>query len=496
MGAFRNKLTALAFFLTGAVVALILTFSNNWIPVSVGEVIEGPPVAAPAEAPPAVDEKTLDAAEALGKAVEQVAASVSPAVAHISTSKTIRTPRNQPPFGDDFFDRFFRRRMPREYKRTALGSGIIVSSDGYILTNNHVVSGADELKVTLSDKREFIAQVKGADPETEVAVIKIDAKDLPCARMGNSDKIRVGQWVIAIGNPFGFDRTVTFGIVSAKGRSLGMQTYEDFIQTDAAINPGNSGGPLVNIRGEVIGINTAIVSRTGGYQGLGFAIPINMAKSVMDSLLNEGRVVRGFLGVQPQDVDDDLARALGLDSREGSLVAGVVPGTAADRAGIKNGDVIMSLDGHKIRNSDHLRNVVARTPVNKDVDVVLNRKGKTITLKASIGDRTEVLSVVGSMEKGVAANDLGFAVAENTPEIRERYGIKLEEGVVITEVRPGSPAAAKEIKPGTVILEIEQESVNNLEEYNKQMKDVDPKKRVLLRVNQDDRYRYVSLKAK
>jgi len=494
MSRFGNKLTAAAFFMAGAVVAFILTFSNNWMPVSVGEVIERPPVGAPP--PPTIDQKSLDIAEGLSKAVEQVAASVSPVVAHISTSKTIKAPRFESPFGDDFFERFFRNRMPKEYKRTALGSGVIVSPDGYILTNNHVVSGADELKVKLSDKREFDAEVKGSDPETEVAVIKINAKNLPYARLGNSDKIRVGQWVIAIGNPFGFDRTVTFGIVSAKGRSLGMQTYEDFIQTDAAINPGNSGGPLVNLRGEVVGINTAIVSRSGGYQGLGFAIPVNMAKSVMDSLLKEGRVVRGFLGVQPQDVDDDLAKALRLDSREGSLVASVVPGSAADRAGIKNGDVIMEFDGHKIKSSDHLRNVVARTSVDKEVDVVINRDGKTLMLKALIGDRTQLLSTVGGGKEGQAANELGCAVTANTPEIREKYGIKEEQGVVITAVRPGSPAADKDLKPGAVILEVRQQPVNTIEDFEKQTKAADAKKGVLLRVLQDDRYRYVLLQAK
>ena len=303
MNRFGDKLTALAFFMAGAVVALILTFSNNWIPVSEGEEVPAPPPKE-APAPPVIDQEALDLAEALSKAVEQVAQAVSPAVVHIATSKTIKMPRSHP-FGDDLLEEFFRRRMPRrrqnprEFKKTALGSGIIVSEDGYILTNNHVVSGADELKVTLSDKTEFEAKVIVADAESEVAVIKIDAKDLPYARLGNSDTARVGQWVIAIGNPFGFDRTVTFGIVSATSRSLGMQTYEDFIQTDAAINPGNSGGPLVNLRGEVIGINTVIVTRSGGYQGLGFAIPINTAKLVKDSFIKAGRVVRGFLGVQP-----------------------------------------------------------------------------------------------------------------------------------------------------------------------------------------------------
>ena len=507
MNRFGDKLTALAFFMAGAVVALILTFSNNWIPVSQGEEAPAPP-AKEALAPPVIDQEALDLAEGFSKAVEQVAQSVSPAVAHISTSKTIKMPRSHP-FGDDRLDQYFRQRfrMPKEYKKTALGSGIIVSDDGYILTNNHVVSGADELKVTLSDKTEFEAKIIVADAESEVAVIKIDAKDLPYARLGNSDTARVGQWVIAIGNPFGFDRTVTFGIVSATSRTLGMQTYEDFIQTDAAINPGNSGGPLVNLRGEVIGINTVIVTRSGGYQGLGFAIPINTAKLVKDSFIKTGRVVRGFLGVEPQDVSDDLAQALGLESREGAIVAGVVPGSAAERAGMKRSDVIVSFDGYKIANSDHLRNVVARTPVDKSVEVVINRNGNTKMLKARIGDRSEHIADAQMPTEGqgteptatepTATDGLGIAAVENTPEIREQYGIDKEEGVVVTEVEPDSPAGRADIKPGAVILEIGKEAVDSLNDYNKQIEKMDPtnERGVVLLVRQDNADLFVVLKA-
>ncbi|NQT18241.1 MAG: DegQ family serine endoprotease [Planctomycetes bacterium] len=499
MNRFGDKLSAMAFFMAGAVAALILTFSNNWIPVSEGE--EAAPPAREALAPPVIDQKALELAEALSKAVEQVAQAVSPAVVHISTSKTVKLPRSHPsPFGDDFLERFFPHRMPREYKKTALGSGIIVSDDGYILTNNHVVSGADELKVTLSDKSEFEAKVIIADAHTEVAVIKIDGKNLPYARLGNSDATRVGQWVIAIGNPFGFDRTVTFGIVSATGRSLGMQIYEDFIQTDAAINPGNSGGPLVDLRGEVIGINTVIVSRTGGYQGLGFAIPVNTAKSVKDTFIRTGRVIRGFLGVQPQNIDDDLAQALGLDSRKGAIVAGVVPGTAAERAGIKRGDVIISFDGRRIVNSDHLRNVVARTPADKTVDILINRGGKTKTLKAQIGDKAEHVADVGvpaeaQPAESSATNSLGIAAVENTPAVREQYGIEEEEGVVVSNIEPGSRVDRAGIKPGAVILEVGRKAVNSLDDYNKQIKKMDLNKRVVLLVRDDKGYRFVVLKA-
>jgi len=478
----RERFTAVAFFMAGALAAIILTFSANLIPIGYSQEYEPPPL----------DEKAIELAENLSRAFEQVAARVSPAVVHIATTKTVT---RQPMFEDEFFERFFRSRpMPREYRHTALGSGIIISSDGYILTNNHVVSEADELKVKLSDQREFDAKVVGADPESEVAVIKIDGKNLPTAALGDSDTIRVGQWVIAIGNPFGFDRTVTTGIVSAKGRMLGMQAYEDFIQTDAAINPGNSGGPLVNLRGEVVGINTVIVSRTGGYQGLGFAIPINMASAIKDSLIQEGRVVRGFLGVQLQEIEEDVAKALGLDGREGSLVASVIEGSAAEEAGIQNGDIIVEFDGKKITGADRLRHIVAETPVGKEVEVIVNRQGEQIKLTAKIGDRSESIAA-GAATVERAADKLGMVVEEITPQIQRELGLKASNGVVVTRVAPDGIAAKKGISPGTIILEIRQQPVRNTADYRKLMAEADLDKGVLVLIQQNGVNKYVVLKS-
>ena len=489
MGLLRNKLSSAGFFLAGAIVALALTISNNWMPVVFSEDIVGKP------AKPEIDQKTIDLADGLSRAFEQVASAVSPAVVHIATSKTVRTPRFESPFEDEMLERFFRGRglQPRQFQQNALGSGIIISDDGYILTNNHVVNGADALKVRLSDGREFDAKITGTDPQSEVAVIKIDGKGLPYAVLGDSDNLRIGQWVVAIGSPFGFDRTVTAGIVSAKGRSLGMQAYEDYIQTDAAINPGNSGGPLVNLRGEVVGINTAIVTRSGGYQGIGFAIPINMANPIKDALMKEGKVVRGFLGVQPQDIDDSLARALDLKDREGSLVAGVVPGSAADKAGIRHGDVILRFNGTKITDSNRLRHVVAAAPVGKEVEVEINRKGETMIVKTTVGDQAKEMPAVGS-PGGLRSDEFGFTAEENTPAVRERLGVELKEGVVVTQVEPNGIAAKKGILPGAVIIEARQKTVRNMRELNAIMKDASPKEGVLLLVNQGGWNKYIWLK--
>jgi len=493
--ALRKRLNAVFFFILGAAAAVVLTVGNNWLPASIGAETKQP-VKLEAAEKPQIDAKSLELAAGLSKAFGQVASAVSPSVVHIATSKTIKTrPDMNTPFEDDFFERFFGRRIPREYRQNALGSGIIVSADGYILTNNHVVSDADELKVKLSDDREFTAKLIGTDPESEVAVIKIEGENLPAAALGDSDKLAVGQWVIAIGNPFGFDRTVTQGIVSATGRSLGMQAYEDYIQTDAAINPGNSGGPLVNLAGEVVGVNTVIISRTGGYQGLGFAIPINMARSVMESLINNGKMVRGFLGVQPQDIDENLAKALELGNRVGSLVADVVKGSSAEKAGIKHGDVILTFDGQKVRDAKHLRELVARTAVGKEVEILLNRKGKEMTLTASISDRAQNLPTVGAVTREDSTESLGMTVESNTPENRQELGVKETEGVIVSDVQPGSPADKKGIKPGAVILEVRQQAVNSVGEYSKLIRESDLKQGVLLLVSQGGVNQYIVLKA-
>jgi len=500
MSFLKDKLTAIGFFLAGSAVALALTLSTKSIPLTTAAEPPAPVAAKPVE----IDQNAVAMAENLSKAFEQVASAVSPAVVHIATSKTFRSRGFEAPSDeDDIFRWFFPgRRAPREFKRQALGSGIIISPDGYILTNAHVVSEADELKVKLSDKREFDAKVIGSDSQTEVAIIKIEGENLPTAALGDSDKASIGQWVVAIGNPFGLDRTVTQGIISARGRTgiIGNpydridpkdRAYEDFIQTDAAINPGNSGGPLCNLRGEVIGINTAIYSRTGGYQGIGFAIPINMAKFVKDSMIKHGRVVRGFLGVHIQDITDELAKEFDLDSRDGSLVTMVVPDSAAEKAGIKTGDVIVVFDNHKVTSTEQLRNTVASTSVSKEVEIVVNRKGETVKLKATVGNNADA-PAVGSA--GEADSDFGFSVAPITPQIRQQFGIEDKDGVVITDVKQGSVADRKGLRPGDVIIEVRQQPVKDMADYNKQMKGVDPKKSVLMLIRSGGEPLYVVLK--
>ena len=305
--------------------------------------------------------------EGLSQDFSLVAERVNPVVVSISSEKVIKA-QNSPFgkqfkdfFGNDPFSRFFTIPLPQgEIRERGLGSGVIVSKDGYILTNNHVVAGAEKIRVTLSDKRKFKAKIVGTDKKTDVAVIKIAAHNLPVAKLGNSDKVKVGEFVLAIGNPFRLSHTVTAGIISAKGRSnVGLAEYEDFIQTDAAINPGNSGGALVNLQGEVIGINTAIATLSGGYQGIGFAIPINMAKEVMDQLISKGKVIRGWLGVIIQDIDSDMADALGLKKAEGVVVGDVKKNSPAEKGGVKRGDVIILFDNQRVENAVELKNLVA-----------------------------------------------------------------------------------------------------------------------------------------
>ena len=401
--------------------------------------------------------------------IPQLFKEVSPAVVNISTTQVVKLnrPRGRNPFGqqdpfDDFFHNFFGR-MPKEQKRTSLGSGFIVSPDGYILTNNHVVEKADEVTVTLLDKGEFKAKVVGTDPKIDIALIKIDAKKkLTYVALGDSDMLEVGEWVVAIGNPFALGHTVTAGIVSAKGRIIGSGPYDDFIQTDASINPGNSGGPLFNLKGEVVGINTAIVQ---GGQGIGFATPIQLAKSVLDQLREKGKVTRGWLGVYIQRLTPEAAENLGLPGRQGALVSDVTSGGPAEKAGIRSGDVIVAFNGKEIRDEHELPQTVASTKPGKTVDVRLVREGKEMTIPVTIAE------MEGEPGKPAGAQDssknLGLTVQDITPEIAQRFGIGNTKGVVVTDVVDGSPAEEAGFNEGDIIRQINRRPVSGMAEFTK-----------------------------
>ncbi len=439
-----------------------------------------------------IKNKSSDATSNLPFFVELVK-ELKPAVVNISTTKVIqrRGHRNMPfesPFGErspfrDFFDRFFEDMVPKNYKQTSLGSGFIIDKDGYILTNNHVIERADEIKVKLSSGKEFKATIKGRDPKTDLALIKIKSwKDLPTVKPGDSDKLQVGEWVIAIGNPFGLSQTVTAGIVSAKGRIIGAGLYDDFIQTDASINPGNSGGPLFNLKGEVVGINTAIVASG---QGIGFAIPINMANDLLPQLKEKGKVTRGWLGVMIQDVTSDLAESFGLKDAKGALVSDVVPDGPADRAGIKQGDIIIEVDGKDIDEMNKLPRLVATLHVEKEVRVKIIRDGKEKTFKVVIGEYPEERILYSREQIG---EELGMTIVELTPEIAKQFGYTKKEGVLVSNVSPGSPADEAGIKRGDLIIEINRKPVKNLENYKSILSNVKGRRILLLLKRSDSAY--------
>ncbi len=379
--------------------------------------------------------------------------------------------------------------MPRQ---EGLGSGVIATKDGYILTNNHVVEGADEVKVTLQDGREFAAKVVGRDPKSDVAVIKIDAKDLPVVPMADSDKVEVGDVVLAVGNPFGIGQTVTTGIVSAKGRGNMGLDYEDFIQTDAAINPGNSGGALVDAEGRLIGINTAILSRSGGNQGIGFAIPVNLAHDVMQSLIKDGHVTRGYLGVMIQDVTPALAKEFKLKDTTGALVGDVTPKGPADKAGLKSGDLLVEFNGAKVTDSRHLKLEVASTHPGQTVPVKILRDGTEKTLEVT------VKTLPGSEDLAKAENDNhdtgtlnGVGVADLNDQARQQFDVpKTVQGAIVTEVKPDSASAEAGLKPGDVIQEINRKPVKNAEEAVR-MTENPSDKTTLLRVWREGGSRFV-----
>jgi serine protease Do len=422
-------------------------------------------------------------------AVINVSKSAGKAVVSVSTEYTERTggsrrfyfgtPFEGAPFEDDFFRRFFDEfsgEMPqREYKQMGLGSGVIIDPEGYILTNEHVVSGADKITVSLSDGREFKAELKGKDARSDLAIIKINSKNLPVARLGDSQALKIGQWVVAIGNPFGFalenpEPTVTVGVISALHRSLGRvlqkgRDYNDLIQTDAAINPGNSGGPLVNLKGEVVGINVAIFSTSGGYQGIGFAMPINAAKRILNRLIEGKKILYGWLGVTVQDLDDKLAEYFSLPDRNGVLVANVLAQSPAEKAGIKAGDIIKRFDDQPINNVRELLNIVARAEVGKKVKVVIIRDKKEFPLEVDVEERPQELEEIS--KETHLEQWRGLEVQEITPELAEHFGLKEEKGVVVTYVQSSSPADESGIMVGDVILEIENQVINNLSDYKR-----------------------------
>jgi serine protease Do len=421
--------------------------------------------------PPAIPRDSVDFLMKTGRAMAEVAEVVKPTVVNISTTKTenLSDMKMSPFFNDPSFRRFFdnrsgHRETPGTRKSVSLGSGVIISDDGYILTNNHLVQNADKIKVVLSDKREFTGKVVGSDPKTDLSVIKIDADDLTSIPIGNSYSLRVGEIVFAVGNPYGLNQTITMGIVSAVGRAnVGIADYEDFIQTDAAINPGNSGGALVNVKGELVGINTAIFSTSGGYQGIGFAIPSNMVRIVMKSLIERGRVIRGWLGVSIQSITPELAQQFHLERDFGTLVADVVEGSPAEKAGLMRGDVIIEFGGKEVNEPYHLRNIVASTPPGEEVDVKVIRNGEIIDRSVVIGELpTESEKQPTTPFKNVLA---GVSVQNLTPEAYRKLNLpKRIRGVVVTDIEGGSPAETA-LMPGDVILEINRKAISNIDDF-------------------------------
>jgi serine protease Do len=432
----------------------------------------------------------LTTAKSLGQAFVEVAKKVQPAVVNVNTEKTI-TMKPWERFGDDFFkgspfEDFFRgfgspRERGKEYrqKQRGGGSGVIVDKEGYILTNNHVVEGADKVKVRLNDGREFTATVKGQDSRTDLAVLHIKAKDLPAATLGDSDKLDVGEWAIAIGSPFGLEHTVTVGVISAKGRSgLGTGTYEDFIQTDASINPGNSGGPLINIDGEVIGINAMIIQPG---TGIGFAIPINMAKQILNDLIKQGKVVRPWLGISVQDLTPEMMEYFKVKEKEGVLVGQVYPGTGAEKAGLTSGDIIKSVDDKAIKNANELVKEIQKKKVGQKIKLTLLRDGKTMTIEvttSSMPDKSELSKEKEGEEK------LGARIQELTPQLALKYQISgVKRGVIITGIEEGSPASEIGLEEGDVILEVNRKKIETLKDFEKAVKDASIEKGILFHLH-------------
>lgn len=455
----------------------------------------------------AQDPDSIATLRRMGKAFAYIAEKTSPAVVSLKSERTVT--RDYPsmrerPFGEPFSDpfEFFFRRPPRQrspqrrYRvpRTAQGSGFIISPDGYILTNNHMVEEAEKIEIELTDGRKFTAKIIGADPDSDVAVVKIDANDLPYLELADSDALEVGEWVLAIGNPLGLSHTVTAGIVSAKGRSgFGLAKFENFIQTDAAINFGNSGGPLINLDGKVVGINTAIAGSTGNI-GIGFAIPINMAKHAYEQLVKGGTVERGYLGVIIEDPTDETASFFGLKKNaKGALISDVAEDSAADKAGLKHDDIVIELNGKPVESSAAFRNQIAMLKPGSRIKLVVwrDKKRKAITVK--LGKRPSTEELTGNLSPETL-DELGFTVQDLTPDLVERYSYEGQGGVIVREVESGSQAEEKGIAPGALIKEVNQQKVRNTEEFNDAIKKARKKGGALLLVKGRRYTRFIFLK--
>lgn len=474
----------IAFGLPFFVAGLLIASGLHWTSPSVaGDTIAGPQAAA----------KSMPV---MPSSFAELAGKLSPTVVNVKVTKvdkvTYRGPRfEQGPF-EDFFGRFFKQmpQMPDNHRTQGAGSGVIISKDGYLLSNNHVVEGAREVIVTLANEDEYAAEVVGRDPKTDLAVLKIEAKKpLPAAALGDSEQLQVGDWVVAIGNPFGLNHTVTSGIVSAKGRVIGAGPYDDFIQTDASINPGNSGGPLFNMSGEVVGINTAIIPHG---QGIGFAIPVNTAKPLIPQLVSNGEITRGYLGVNIQTITAKLANALNVDDRDGALVADVVSGSPADKGGIERGDIIVSFDGKDVKDSHDLPALVAATPVDEKVTVTVMRDGKEKDLSVKVGKMaSDGTQLAGSSQSDKAK--WGLQLHELNDEIEQQYQLKADKGVVVVGVEPDSPAQEAGLRKGDVIVEVNRHSVNSIDEVKENIKKSDDKDHLLLLVQRQNGKFYVPL---
>ena len=422
-----------------------------------------------------------------------VAKAVMPAVVNIASTRTVRGPSAMPgPFLSDPFFRFFGGPELGPVRERSLGSGVLVTADGIVITNSHVVEGAQDIKVTLADRRELTGKLIGADPKTDLAIVKLPGKDFPVLAFGDSSRLDVAEVVLAVGNPFGLSQTVTMGIVSALGRAnLGIADYEDFIQTDAAINPGNSGGALVNARGQLIGINTAIFSQSGGYQGIGFAVPVHMARQVMEQFVSRGAVTRGYLGVAVQEITPTIARGLGIPEARGILVSDVVPDGPAAKAGLRRGDVITAVDDKPVNDVGHFRNLIAGLPASTKVKLTILRDGREQGVEVTVGELSEGRQAAAPVKD--RPDRLGVAAVDVTPEVARKLGLPPgTQGAVVVEVLPGGLAADSDLRPGDVVVEVNRKPVRSVRDFARAVEEAGGKDLIML-VNRGGTTAYVAI---